>query len=332
MTVDSEGGHSKDDARRKKRRRYIPHLAEFYFKPTYDWSIEDARKLFEETPPLLGPYEIDRVYYENCISGLKRLPARSIDLVIADPPFGIDFDGKSGAYNRDESLVISGYYEVSEAYEEFTQEWLHEVSRVLTQTGSAYVFSGWTNLEAVLRGARLANLHLLNHIIWHYSFGVYTRRKFVTSHYHALLLVKDQNDYMFNKIENYPQDVWILNRQYHQGRQKNGTKLPIELVQRCIDYSSKPGDVVLDPFMGNGTTAVVAIGSWRHFLGFEINPQMRRVIDTELSNVVPGLFYTPYTERLPTIEELAERYPRAYKEYLRREGLDCDDGGIKRGR
>ncbi|MHA1248031.1 MAG: DNA-methyltransferase [Candidatus Thorarchaeota archaeon] len=326
MTVrDGSDGQRIERASTRRRRKYIPHLAEFYFRPTHDWTSEEARALFDAARNTIGPYTLDRVYYMDCIQGMSSLPTESIDLVIADPPFGIDFDGKSSMYNRDSGLVVSGYGEVTEEYERFTLRWLTHVTRVLSPSGSAYVFSGWTNLEAILTAARVSGLHLLNHIIWHYPFGVFTRRKFVTSHYHILLLVRDPQKYMFNKIENYPQDVWVLRRPYRPGRLKNGTKLPIELVQRCIDYSSRPGDVVLDPFMGNGTTAVAARGSWRHFIGFEINNDLQPIIDAEIAGVEPGQFYIPYRDRLPTIRELAEKYPRAFKEYLRREGLTAEE-------
>ncbi|MHA2286525.1 MAG: DNA-methyltransferase [Candidatus Thorarchaeota archaeon] len=156
-------------------------------------------------------------------------------------------------------------------------------------------------------------------MVWHYPFGVYTKKRFVTSHYHLLLLVKDSKDYFFNKLEHYPEDVWSIKRQYQAGELKNGTKLPLEVVTRCIDFSSRPGDIVLDPFMGNGTTAVAAKRNWRHFLGFEINKQMRPIIDRETKKARLGESYTPYSDRLPTIEDLGRMYPRAYREYLKRE-------------
>ncbi|UCH05915.1 MAG: site-specific DNA-methyltransferase [Candidatus Thorarchaeota archaeon] len=251
---------------------------------------------------------------------MGRLPDGSIDLVIADPPFGIDFDGKSGAYNRDASLVVEGYEEVSESYDEFTKSWIREIPRVLKSDGSAFIFSGWTNLEPVLREVREAGLTTLNHIVWHYPFGVFTRRRFVTSHYHVIFLANNPQNYFFNKVEHYPEDVWAVKRKYRTREVKNSTKLPTDVVMRCIDFSSKPGDIVLDPFMGNGTTAVAAKCSWRHFIGFEINPELETVIDDELASVELGEAYIPYGERLPTIEQLAEKYPVAYREFLRREG------------
>jgi len=67
---------------------------------------------------------------------------------------------------------------------------------------------------------------------------------------------------------------------------------------KCIDYSSKPGDLIFDPFMGNGTTAVVSKSSYRHYLGFEINKSMDKIIDNNLNQVDVGSSYSPYYSRI----------------------------------
>lgn len=318
MTTDTDP-KKKDESRKGRAKRYIPNLAEFYFKPTYDWSRVEARHLYDEAISPFPKVELDRIRYEDCVTGMKELPEASIDLIIADPPFGIDFDGKSSVYNRDERLVVEGYEETGESYLEFTARWLAELPRIMKPESSAYVFSGWTNLDAVLQGARDAGLVTLNHLIWHYPFGVYTKKRFVTSHYHIVLLVRSPRKYFFNKIENYPEDVWSVKRRYRTGLAKNATKLPLEVVSRCIDFSSKPGDIVLDPFMGNGTTAVAAKLNLRRFIGFEINEKLRPLLEKEIASVKIGDSYVPYSERLPTIDQLAELYPKAYREYIRRE-------------
>ncbi len=302
-------------------KRYIPNLAEFYFKPTSDWSHAEAANLYKKTKPPTKDVELDAIQFEDCIQGMKQLPQESIDLVIADPPFGIKFDGKSGVYNRDENLVIEGYEEVKD-YQEFTREWLAELPRIMKPASSAYVFSGWTNLESVLTGAREAGLVTLNHLIWHYPFGVYTKKRFVSSHYHIVLLVKNPKKYFFNKIENYPEDVWVVKRKYRTGLPKNATKLPHDVVSRCVDFSSRPGDIVLDPFMGSGTTAIVAKSNFRRFMGFEINEQLKPLLEEEITKVEPGQLYTSYNERLLSIEELSKLYPKAYSEYIRKEEKD----------
>ena len=128
-------------------------------------------------------------------------------------------------------------------------------------------------LRDILEGIDAAGLTTINHLIWKYQFGVFTKNKYVTSHYHILYVVKNPKKYTFNKIDHYPEDVWVINREYWKGKKKTPTKLPQELVQKIIRYSSNAGDLVFDPFLGSGTVAVVAQQEGRHFLGFEIVPE-----------------------------------------------------------
>ena len=175
------------------------------------------------------------------------------------PPFAIDFKAQRLNYNRKGSNVLEGYQEIPEAeYGEFTKRWIAEAERVLSPTGSMYIFSGWNRLRDILEGIDDAGLTTINHLIWKYQFGVFTKKKYVTSHYHILFVVKDPKRYTFNKIDHYPEDVWVINREYWKGRKKTPTKLPSELVKKILCYSSNPGDLVLDPFLGSGTVAVVS--------------------------------------------------------------------------
>jgi site-specific DNA-methyltransferase (adenine-specific) len=295
-------------------KKYVQHLAEFYFKPKYNWSVEQALQMFDNSINSLN----DKIHYSDCIKGMKALPADSVNLVIADPPFGIRFSGKEHYYNRDEKLVAADYQEITSNYQQFSLDWINQLPRLMKSDASAYIFSGYNNLSFVLDAITAAGLKLLNHIIWHYQFGVFTSTKFVTGHYHLLFVVKDPKKYFYNRIEHYVDDVWEIKRKYAKGEVKNGTKLPEELVQRCIDYSSRPGDLVLDPFLGNGTTAVVARKNYRHHLGFEINKKMKNIILNNVSSAKVGINYLPYADRLKTPEQLAENpeYARAYKIYI----------------
>jgi site-specific DNA-methyltransferase (adenine-specific) len=199
----------------------------------------------------------------------------------------------------------------------------------MKNTSTAYIFSSWNNLEHLESAVQDANLHTLNHVLWRYQFGVFTRKKFVTSHYHILVVVKDLDEYYFHKVEHYPLDIWDIPRKYRRGEKKNGTALPEAVVRKCIDFSSKPGDIVLDPFMGNGTTAVVAKANYRHFVGFEINQNLEPVISKNLLATYLGEKYTSYASRLPSPEELRKKYPRAYKIYMRGKGNATKGRGKK---
>lgn len=217
----------------------------------------------------------------------SRLPDDCCDLIITDPPFAIEFSAKRSNYNRTASRVLNGYNEISaEEYLQFTRDWLTQARRVLKDSGSMYIFSGWNNLKDILIAADELGLQQINHIIWKYQFGVATKRKFVTSHYHCLYYCIDDKKRKFYPNERFNgdertanggsaryrdmEDVWDIKREYWTGDVKTPTKLPRELVSKILAYSSEPGDLVLDPFLGSGQVAVVSHLEGRNFVGFEI--------------------------------------------------------------
>lgn len=231
------------------------------------------------------------IFNEDCIAGMARhLPDQSVDLVITDPPFGIEFKAKRANYNRKESRVLAGYKEVDGAdYQAFTRAWLTEIKRVLKPSGSLYIFSGWNYLKDLLIVLDELEMPLVNHLIWKYQFGLVTTRKYVTSHYHVLFVGKDDKKRLFYPYARYQkdakhpeggsahykdkEDVWTIPREYWTGDVKTPTKLPAELIRKILAYSSVPGDLVLDPFLGSGQTAVVSHLEGRQYVGFEIAPE-----------------------------------------------------------
>lgn len=305
------------------KKKYIPHLAEFYFEPEGKWNEKEAKNLY-----LAQNKHSNKIYYRDCIKGMDEIQEESVDLVIADPPFGIDFSGKEALYNRKSDNVVDNYQEIIDDYSKFSINWIKKIPKIMKDTGSAYIVSGYTNLKDVLVAIDETNLHLKNHIIWEYQFGVFTKSKFVSSHYHILFLVKNPKKYYFHRMEHYTSDVWsdvwTIPRKYNPNQLKNGTKLPGKLVQKMIDFSSKPGDLIFDPFMGNGTTAVTAKKNFRHYLGFESNLKMKNIIDSNIDASVTGEDFIPYKKRLDPPEIMAERdksYKKAYEIYKEREGI-----------
>jgi len=96
-------------------------------------------------------FQANCVFNDDCVEGMKNISAKSVDLVITDPPFGIEFKAKRENYNRKGSRVLEGYNEVQENdYLTFTHNWMSEVKRVLKASGSRFVFSGWNNLKDIL--------------------------------------------------------------------------------------------------------------------------------------------------------------------------------------
>jgi site-specific DNA-methyltransferase (adenine-specific) len=163
---------------------------------------------------------------------------------------------------------------------------MSQVHRILKESGSMYLFSGWNNLKEVLMAIDDVGFHVVNHIIWKYQFGVVTKNKYVTSHYHCLYVCKNDKKRKFFPFKRFSknaksedghslhyqdkEDVWEIKREYWTGDKKTPTKLPAEIIEKMLFYSSKKNDVVLDPFLGSGQVAVVSKMHGRQFCGFEV--------------------------------------------------------------
>jgi site-specific DNA-methyltransferase (adenine-specific) len=245
-------------------------------------------------------------YNGDCISGAaEHLADNSVDLIITDPPYGINGDLLHRHYNRNENFVVDGYVEIPRSeYADFSVRWIQEAERVLRPGGSIYIISGYTNLIDLLNALKKTNLREINHIIWKYNFGVFTRRKYVSSHYHILFYEKPGGKRTFNLESRYGlhektikgrslnnsdrEDVWIMNREYKPGKMKNKNELPTTLLIKMIQYSSNEGEVVADFFCGGFSTAAVALGLNRKFVGFEISRQIFDAKIQGIKNLVPG--------------------------------------------
>ena len=228
-----------------------------------------------------------KIYNEDCIKGAKvYIKDNSVDLIICDPPFGIGETKFEGLYNR-KNNIIDGYVEAPKDYNTFSKQWVKEAERVLKENGTLYIFSGWSNLYDILDAIKDSNLLTLNQIIWKYNFCVFAKKKFISSHYHVLRVAKQKADLTFNTYCRFgPQekasdgksllnidleDVFLINKEYSSGEVKNNNKLPLEIINKLILYSSNEGDLVSDFFLGNFTTAFSAKGLNRDFVGFELN-------------------------------------------------------------
>lgn len=229
---------------------------------------------------------INKIYQKDCVKGMRLLPAKKIDLIVTDPPFAINFKAKKANYNRTASKVIPGYKDIpEEEYADFTDAWMREAFRVLKDNGSMYVVSGYNHLATIRNSLEEAGFILNNEIIWKFQFGVVTKKKFVTSHYN-ISFVSKKKDYKFyptNRFSNVDktekggsaryadmEDVWIIPKEYWTGEIKTPTKLPIALISKMLGYSSVPGNVILDPFLGSGQVALASKQMKRKYIGYEI--------------------------------------------------------------
>lgn len=225
----------------------------------------------------------DDIYCDDCIALLESAGDMKARLIFADPPFNIGYEYDSYHDRRD-----------YDEYVRWTERWMSACKSVLTEDGSFYVAIGDDYAAEVRLTGRKLGLHLRNWIVWHYTFGQSTRRKFARAHTHIFYFVSDPRNFVFNDdairvpsarqlVYNdkrahpkgrLPDDVWRYSRVCGTFKERVGwhtCQMPEKLLARIIKTSSNPDDLVLDPFAGSGTTLVVAAVLKRHYLGIDIS-------------------------------------------------------------
>jgi site-specific DNA-methyltransferase (adenine-specific) len=274
--------------------------------PLRNGALARPGKICAIRPRLYNPAgmpETNQIIQGDCIKLLNQGPEAWIDLVFADPPFNIGY-------------LYHGYEDKrkTEDYLQFSHDWMKAVYRALKPTGSFYLAIGdeyAADLCVIAR--RQIGFTLRNWIIWHYTFGQQTRKKYAKSHTHILYFTKtdDPNGFTFNadavrvasaRQTTYadaranpkgklPDDVWYLRPQetpgdYFAGESDtwyvsrvcgtfkeregwHGCQMPISVLTRIIAASSNPGDIVVDPFNGSGTTVVTAATMGRRYVGID---------------------------------------------------------------
>lgn len=240
---------------------------------------------------------INEVYNKDCLEGLDEIESETVDFLLTDPPFGIDFDKVGSQYNRKQRELGRLYTEVKEDYYDFTLQWLQAAWKAMKPTASGFIFSGWNHLNDILNALSQIGFRLVNHIIWKYQFGVFTKKRFVSSHYHILyftkLTTKDDGLRTFNRIPEYSsspgklyfEDVWRIKRDYQKGGEKTPTRLPLAVTDKCIRIGSNKNDLVLEPFMGSGSVVLSCIQYNRRYIGFEISEQIFNIAKKRITKM-----------------------------------------------
>ncbi len=260
---------------------------------------------------------LDRILHGDNLDLLRQLPGRSVDLIFADPPYNLQLQNE---LRRPNTTVVDGvddewdHFSDFAAYDAYTEQWLAECRRVLKDTGTIWVIGTYHNIFRVGKIMMDLGFWVLNSVVWEKLNPMPQFRGVRFTNSHEILIwarkSKEQRRYTFNyeamKNLNEGKQMrsdWQLplctgtERIKVDGEKAHTTQKPEALLYRVILASSNPGDVVLDPFFGTGTTGAVAKRLHRHWIGIERDPTYVEVAQERIDAVSPDQDEALYTTR-----------------------------------
>lgn len=248
--------------------------------------------------------EANRILIGNCIEMMARLPAGSIDAVFADPPYNLQLEGELLRPNHSRVDGVADdwdRFETLQAYDRFTRDWLTQARRLLKPDGTLWVIGSYHNIFRVGTILQDLGFWILNDIVWRKTNPMpnFRGRRFTNAH-ETLIWCSHSREarHRFNHwaMKSLNEDLqmrsdWLIpvcggaERLRNDGRKAHSTQKPEALLHRVLLSSTAPGDLVLDPFFGTGTTGAVALKLGRRFLGIERDPEYARIAGERMATI-----------------------------------------------
>lgn len=270
---------------------------------------------------------LNEIMHGDALDILQKLPEKSVDLIFADPPYNLQLRGSLWRPNLtlvdpvdDEWDNIGGFKE----YDDFTRAWLLSCQRLLKETGTIWVIGSYHNIFRIGAIMQEIGFWLLNDIVWIKTNPTpnFHGTRFTNAHETLIWATKSAlNKYTFNyqamKSANEGLQMrsdWLLplckgpERLKSNGRKAHSTQKPEALLYRIILASTNPGDVILDPFFGTGTTGAVAKKLRRHWVGIEQDLEYVQIASERIGSIDPVYFdHRVFDVRTP--RQLSKRIP-----------------------
>jgi modification methylase len=259
---------------------------------------------------------IDRVLVGDCVELMNGVPEGSVDMVFADPPYNLQLGGdllrpdnsKVDAVDDEwdkfadpEDRNATGFAE----YDSFTRAWLKAARRVLKPTGTLWVIGSYHNIFRIGTALQDQGYWLLNDIVWRKSNPMpnFKGKRFTNAHETMIWAARDRQTkkYTFNydSMKELNEGIqmrsdWLLplctggeRLKGEDGKKAHPTQKPESLLFRCVMAASNPGDVILDPFFGTGTTGAVARRLGRRFIGLERDQTYAAIARKRIAEITP---------------------------------------------
>ena len=237
-----------------------------------------------------------KILLGDCLEVMNKIPNNSVDLIFTDPPYNIGVDYE----NHEDNMQY-------EEYIHWCEKWLKQCRDILTKKGSIYVAINDEYAAEYVMIMKKLGLFMRNWIIWHYSFGQATTKKFSRCHTHILYFCKDKNEFIFNKDAirvfsvrqkmgdkrahpkgKIPEDVWKVSRvagTFKERIKEIPNQMPIKILERIVKTSSEKKSIIMDPFSGSGTTLLAAKKLGREYVGIEKSKTYRNAAIKRLNSV-----------------------------------------------
>ena len=249
-----------------------------------------------------------RIIVGDCVEAMKGLGAGSVDLVFADPPYNLQLAGELRRPNNSVVDAVDDAWDRFASfadYDTFTRAWLAEARRVLKPTGSLWVIGTYHNIHRIGTALQDLGFWVLNDVVWRKTNPMpnFRGRRFTNAHETLIWCARSEKakGYTFNyesmKALNEGLQMrsdWLIplctgheRLKDDAGQKAHPTQKPEALLHRVILATSKPGDVVLDPFFGTGTTGAVAKKLGRRYIGIEREQNYVAVAEERIAAVSP---------------------------------------------
>ena len=259
----------------------------------------------------------NKILNMDCIEGMKQLPDKCIDIIIADPPYNISANVKNLVYDSANKLEGMGgawnitnekwdSYSISD-YMKFSMEWMSEAKRILKDSGSMWIFGTYHNIGMVNVACKSLNLEIINEVIWfkRNAFPNLTGSRLTASHETIIWCYpkrnQKKNEYTFNyewskecafsydglKVQGKQmRDIWDIPNNKERSELaygKHPTQKPLRLLERMLRLSSKQGDTMLTPFAGSGSECCAAKKLNLNYIGFELEQKYIDIANERLN-------------------------------------------------
>ncbi len=269
--------------------------------------IAEPTTALRPTPAAKCDLPLDTILEGDCIAEMARLPAKSVDMIFADPPYNLQLGGDLFRPEGSRVNAVDDEWDKFEsltAYDNFTREWLEQARRILKDDGTIWVIGSYHNIYRVGSLLQDAEFWILNDIVWRKSNPMPNFRgtRFTNAHETLVWCAKDeQARYTFNyrAMKALNDDLqmrsdWLLpicsggeRVKGKDGSKAHPTQKPEALLYRILLACTKPGDVVLDPFFGTGTTGAVARRLGRRWIGIERERAYVKVALERIGSTLP---------------------------------------------